>query len=664
MDPINPDMDDAFSYYINYEDQSLETVTFTFTFGEYDNAAVYSRQSRSSSKSHKGPNNMPPTTLLNLLKQDLLDIDVVGSYVLQCFEERSAYSNSLVALGRVTDFYKRNIPLATISMGIMKSPLSTWIWMRPLFEELDNFSLDIEALEGQKGSSTTIYPIRTRREHAFAAILQFESGVISAAVSDLDKVLAISSGSSLFIADEILQDPIIHSKAPSCAISYVMGNIGKPGIALLIPPPEPEVRKHDLEKWRLVEHNPFDGNLAGGRFEGTSIHLSFTGWEGPISLHSSRYQGMEAYYVETLVSAFDGGEWVGDLDVLKGLAGVRLREEGAWDPVCSHDPSFSAAGVEITTIDCWEELLDPPEQLLVLRSASSIHNQSLRWQWMVRLAAVSIAQSKNSDCICLHVDRDFCWTCVVRRSRPSQGKRALYIRQTARLVQSHQSRLAVIKLLELIPRHYFLGFESSASFIVASQSLPRHEPSLAVKLRSRLSEAAGVAGGLNPWRALSPDRKDKRRPSKTRSRGATRSDAPEIETSHSRNNNYPVQSLVIRLILDPHQTTGGRTRLSTFWNLFACFSLFFVPFVVRSRACRRPPKIWTALPSLSWMKKSHLVPTFNHRQILHQTRRTHQVAKPNDILPKWRLLASRKGDAYRNVTPTLCRKFLRRSGTS
>ncbi|KAL4861424.1 hypothetical protein BDV12DRAFT_204022 [Aspergillus spectabilis] len=131
----------------------------------------------------------------------------------------------------------------------------------------------------------------------------------------------MSSGNSLFIAQRILHDPIPPDHLASCAVAHAIGNVGKPGIALLFAPNKPEVRKHDVEKWQVVNHNPFDGKPVGGTFEGSSLHMSFTGWEGPLRVRGpAAFRGMEAYNLETRISMYDKGEWVADLDVLKSLS--------------------------------------------------------------------------------------------------------------------------------------------------------------------------------------------------------------------------------------------------------------------------------------------------------------------------------------------------------
>ncbi|KAJ5547777.1 hypothetical protein N7513_005011 [Penicillium frequentans] len=320
----------------------------------------------------------------NLLDKNLLRLDTVAMYLSHHFEtDQQVHGNSLLALGRVFDYYKCHLPEATVSMGVIKNPLNSWKWSQSVTDELDMLSTLANQQARMGNLPVSIYPSVLSRKSAFAAILQFESGTIDVDPSDLIAVLAISSGNSLFIAEELLHDPTPLADVSPCAISQVMGNVGKPGIALLVPPPELQIRQHDLERWHFVNHNPFDGNLTGGMFEGTSLHMSFTGWEGPVSLGPSSYRGMDAYFVETIVSVNDGGEWVGDLDILKGLKDLKMEKINSAVIECSHDPSFAAAGVKMVSIDCWEEILDPPSGFLVLRSTPGTHDGRGQWQWMI-----------------------------------------------------------------------------------------------------------------------------------------------------------------------------------------------------------------------------------------------------------------------------------------
>ncbi len=143
-----------------------------------------------------------------------------------------------------------------------------------------------------------------------------------------------------------------------------------------------------------------------GTFEGTSLHLSLTGYEAPLGSELSGVRSHEAYIVETRVSLNDRGNWVVDLDVLNAFAsaenGIRALN---FSGHCGHDPSFTNLKYEATSIDTWEEFLDPPQTVMVVRASNS---------WMARLGAVSLAAQRGYNCRYLPPHGEICWECVVR----------------------------------------------------------------------------------------------------------------------------------------------------------------------------------------------------------------------------------------------------------
>ncbi|KAL2855591.1 hypothetical protein BJX68DRAFT_279966 [Aspergillus pseudodeflectus] len=329
---------------------------------------------------------------------------------------------SLLALGRIIDHYKRQLSHLTISMNIIKESPWFWAWTESVVKDIPVQEM-MAGSQARVGHFTKlIYPCPLSREQVFASVLQFESGTVSVGTEEMDPVMAISSGNSLFIAQRILNDPIPPDGLPSCAVAHVIGNVGKPGIALLFAPEEPWIREHDVEKWQVVNHHPFDGSSGRGMFEGSSLHMSFTGWEGPLRVRGpSAFKGMEAYNLETRISMYDGADWVADLNILKSLKeSPNLGTLGIYTKSCSHDHSVQSCEVGFVSIDCWEELLSPAEKPMVLRSGSS---------WMARLTAVSIAHSKGFKCFLLPTHKEFCWTCVVEQSDilKSPAQRALFI---------------------------------------------------------------------------------------------------------------------------------------------------------------------------------------------------------------------------------------------
>ena len=64
-------------------------------------------------------------------------------------------------------------------------------------------------------------------------------------------------------------------------VKRILGNIGRPGISMLIPPQNLILRSPDPAAWDLMGYNSFDGR-AENLFKETTLHLSFTGYDVPI----------------------------------------------------------------------------------------------------------------------------------------------------------------------------------------------------------------------------------------------------------------------------------------------------------------------------------------------------------------------------------------------
>ena len=128
----------------------------------------------------------------------------------------------------------------------------------------------------------------------------------------------MSSGNSLYVAAALLCDP--YDEPQATELRRVVGNIGRSGITFLISPPEVKTRKPDPEKWMLINHRVFDGNLED-HFQETSMHLSFTQYEIPLLTESDPRHIIDrsAVLVESLISVFEGGTWVAEVDVLKAV---------------------------------------------------------------------------------------------------------------------------------------------------------------------------------------------------------------------------------------------------------------------------------------------------------------------------------------------------------
>ena len=74
--------------------------------------------------------------------------------------------------------------------------------------------------------------------------------------------------------------------------------------------------KRKMSSWGVVIHEDFNGN-AEGKFRSTLAYLA-------LSCGSHGARGAEVYYLETLVSVHDRGEWTADIDILATAANAKL----------------------------------------------------------------------------------------------------------------------------------------------------------------------------------------------------------------------------------------------------------------------------------------------------------------------------------------------------
>ncbi|RHZ60823.1 uncharacterized protein CDV56_108611 [Aspergillus thermomutatus] len=247
----------------------------------------------------------------------------------------------------------------------------------------------------RKALSTDVHPLSLRQ--AFAALCMLESGSLDIDPEDLQRVFAISSGDSLYIAAPLLCDP--GTEHPPYSIRRVIGNVGRPGITLMIPPASSEVRNADPEHWNLVNHNEFDGKLEDA-FQSTSLHVRFTGFvlAVDVGLHGSQFR--EISFAEAVISVFDSGNWVADINVLESLeSGSLVRIQQSRECELSRVESMPA--FDSVAIENWDEILDPPTEPAVFKTHGN---------WQARLAAMCICISLQH-CIILFQNHR-CWSCA------------------------------------------------------------------------------------------------------------------------------------------------------------------------------------------------------------------------------------------------------------
>jgi hypothetical protein len=236
------------------------------------------------------------------------------------------------------------------------------------------------------------------RPQTFACLAMLETGNLDLDPDRLGAVMAMAPGDSLFISSALLCDPCeIPNKHE---IIRVLGNIGRPGLAMLIAPEFPHSKDAALEDWKFISHAPFRGESFDG-FKGTSLHLSFTGSTAPLlSTNNHGVQDVEVYLLEAVIKVYNGGEWIGDLNVLK-----TLESEHAFTRVdqileCGHDHKYDDS-FRFVVFDSWEEFLEGSEDVAVARAHQN---------WQARLSLTCIAVQRGYRVFVL--PRSVCWKCL------------------------------------------------------------------------------------------------------------------------------------------------------------------------------------------------------------------------------------------------------------
>lgn len=292
---------------------------------------------------------------------------------------------ALKALSTAASLYQ-NLRSATVELRAAEQPLFDHQWL-PQETRLES------TLFGHVFSRYSL-----GREHKFACVAKFDSGTFNFHASAMNGVLAISSGNCIYVSSCLLQDPCVQDSNET--IERVVGNLGKTGMCLLVCPAVPQVRSV-LEDIRLVNHNSFDGKEEDC-FAESSLHLSFTEWQLPIDVGSRGNRDVQASYVEAAIGVYDRSKWVADLNILDVFNPQLCRII----PGCTEHRPGEAMPIErlseFVSIDCWEELLDSPTEVGVVRAKGN---------WQARLAAAALAIQRGHETRI--VPDKICWSCCL-----------------------------------------------------------------------------------------------------------------------------------------------------------------------------------------------------------------------------------------------------------
>ena len=335
---------------------------------------------------------------------------------------RNDMLTSLRALVTIKAIYQM-LPDATLELSAISTPLHEMGWVKSAMAQ------------DKGGSGFTLLPLT--RSQTFSCIALFESGSFDVPPSSLKDVMAMAAADSIYISAALLCDPC--ERPLGYEIRRIRGSIGRSGIAMLVQVHNHKVRE-ETQGWTMVNHNPFDGKLEDS-FHTATLHLCFTDYVLPIDVGAHGLRDFEIYLLESFISLHDKGEWIADLNLPTQLENPNLvhshDEDDPGHEDCATEVPYK--GLMFTTIDDWNELLDPPEGVGVVRSTGN---------WLGRLAATCLSLQLGHQTIVLH--KKFCWGCILNLWLNSRGNSGLYY-STASLKQlppkeliSHMAGLIII----------------------------------------------------------------------------------------------------------------------------------------------------------------------------------------------------------------------------
>jgi hypothetical protein len=120
--------------------------------------------------------------------------------------------------------------------------------------------------------------------------------------------------------------------------------------------------------------------------------LTFTESEDAIYMGNRGLRDRQVVLLEALISIDDRGRNVGDLDILSMFSNPRFVTQTE----CPHTAEQKKTSLQclpyltdrLTSVDCWEEFLDPPERTAIFRASGN-------WQARLGAAAAAVQMGKN-----------------------------------------------------------------------------------------------------------------------------------------------------------------------------------------------------------------------------------------------------------------------------
>ena len=378
-------------------------------FGDTDSAALFVLEGRTSLVDLAHPAEDDTARVFTIFEESRFDHDVVVRQLSEYFQmgnpKADPYFQCAKGISTAATLYK-NLAKATVDVRVLQRSLHGSRWLRKAtclqqnFDSMDimiNARRDNDMMAASGDTPASLLPYKLDRATSFACIAMFDSGLYDSDPDELDNVMAMSSGDSIYASVALLNDPSENSHSQD--IARIRGNIGRPGIAYLVPPRDPLIKKAAINEWPNISRENFDGQIKDS-FHNTSLHLAFTGAQSRVNLEFSGAQDDDVYMLETLISVHDEGRWVADLDPLKTLSSLDLWIIPACDDKHAHR-NTAHPHQRMTSIENWFEMIDPPESRYAIVQAHG--------NLEARLAAASISVALGFRTLIL--PRRICWTC-------------------------------------------------------------------------------------------------------------------------------------------------------------------------------------------------------------------------------------------------------------
>ena len=336
----------------------------------------------------------------------LFDDTISVPRVIQLLRFSSVRAHSLIELiWRVCSSTEKPslqaLPLRALSSAarvyklLSRASISPNILLRPFHKARWNSNKNLRYHSGNRGFLDTFRGERLTRPQSFACIAMLESGIHDLDSAYLEPIMAMSSSNSIYVAAPLLCDPW-ESPHPE-EICRITGNIGRAGLAMMFAPQNVQMKSRDNTRWAMVNHADFDGKPENN-FKGTSLHLSFTGYERPLGASVAGQRDVEVFLLETRVSLHSEGIWLADLDILAGLQSPKVSRI-VYGKKCSHSPDERPEW-PITALDNWDEFFDPPENTAIVRAHRN---------WIARLAFVCVCHQLRREAMVM--PEAICWKC-------------------------------------------------------------------------------------------------------------------------------------------------------------------------------------------------------------------------------------------------------------